>query len=89
MDGVGPQILAITPTAYIHYKAVEKLDFSNPRDIQYLINRHPHMAVRKAPQTVKTQVGYRPPSHPSPIPAPALLATEARQVRETTKYAHN
>ncbi len=97
IDGVGPQILAITPTAFIHYKAVEKLDFSNPRDIQYLINRHPHMRVR-GPQTTRIQSGYRGPevrSQKSEVSKTAAesgssLQAETRgAVRSTTKFSNN
>jgi len=91
VDGIGPQVLAITPTAYIHYKAVEKLDFSNPRDVQYLIRRHPHMRVQ-APQRVKTSVGFeRAVPGPEPkVQSPGKLAVVARgSVRSTSKFQLN
>lgn len=100
VDGIGPQVLAITPTAYIHYKAIEGLDFSNPKDLKYLINRHPHMRVQ-APQRVKTGVGYTGPANmrpSSPIPSHSgkredgktgLFAPARGGIRSTTKFAVN
>lgn len=83
VDGVGPQVLAITPTAFIHYKAIEQLDFSNPRDIRYLIRRHPHMRVQGA-QRVKTGVGYRGPTQSDPK---TLHVEQRGAVRSTTNFA--
>ncbi len=90
VDGIGPQILAITPTAFIHYKAIEKLDFSNPKDIQYLINRHPHMRVRGA-QTVKGARGVGLDKGGTSNTEHRTLNIEAERgtVRTTTTFAVN
>jgi hypothetical protein len=57
IDGVGQQVLAISPTAFIYYKAIEGLDFSNPRDIRWLTNRYPEMKVNCGGCKL-AQVGY-------------------------------
>jgi len=88
IDGVGPQILAISRTAFIHYKAIEQLDFHNKKDLQWLVARHPHM---KAPRAKKyeSRVGYtggvaggKVGSRESGIVAPRLS-----NVRERITYA--
>lgn len=46
IDGIGPQVLSMSPLAFIHFKAVEQLDFSNPKDVRWLGSRYPEMKVK-------------------------------------------
>lgn len=61
VDGIGEQKLAISPTLFIHYKTVEQLDFSNPRDIRWFGNRFPEARVTST--GTRLQVGHKAPVH--------------------------
>lgn len=58
IDGIGGQILAIHPTAFLYYKTVEQLDFSSRKDIRWLQQRYPETKVRSG--GTKLQVGWTP-----------------------------
>ena len=79
IDGVGPQLMAISPTLYLHYKIQERLDFTSAKDRNWLMQRFPEIKV-PGQQTVKGTRGIG-------LPKPATLSlTPERNVRETKTY---
>jgi hypothetical protein len=90
IDGLGPQVLAIHPTAYLHYKVREQFDFSSARDRRWLATRHPDMKVPEC--TVKNTFGYvsafqgRPPVFNAPQREVFQAPERTRAVRETVKF---
>lgn len=57
IDGIGRHEMSMPATLYHFYKHVEKLDFSNPKDREWLMRRFPAIRV-PGRQTTKLQVGF-------------------------------
>lgn len=100
IDGVGPQIMAISPTLYLHYRVQEQLDFTSSKDRHWLMQRFPEIKV-PGKQTVKDSFGWVPGMGSAAVPgglnapsrrdagAPAattISPSPARNVRETISY---
>jgi len=59
IDGLGPQLMAIPPTLFLHYKIQEQLDFSSTKDRHWLMQRFPEIKV-PGKQTTKDSFGWTP-----------------------------
>lgn len=81
IDGLGPKVLSMDPTAYLHYKVNEGFDFSSGRDRRWLTNRFPAMKVAEV--RTENSVGWVPPAS---VPPARELVAEPRNVRSTTKF---
>lgn len=84
IDGVGGQLMAISPMAYLHYKVIERLDFASKRDRKWLMTRYPEMKVKSG--GTKTQVGYQGSDAPAPTQGGKLIAVQ-RNCRSVTKFS--
>lgn len=79
LDGLGPQVMSLSPTLFLHYKVNERLDFGSKRDREWLMKRFPETRVRGNERT-KLSVGY------ASTPA-GLQRVERGSVRERITYA--
>lgn len=75
IDGIGRHEMSMPAMLYHWYKHVEKLDFGNPKDREWLMHRYPGIRM-PGRQTTKLQVGFTPTSTGN---------TFERNVRETFK----
>lgn len=57
IDGVGRHEMSMPAMLYHWYKHVEKLDFSSPKDREWLMQRYPGIRM-PGRQTTKLQVGF-------------------------------
>ena len=86
IDGLGPQVLEMSQTAFLHYKNEEKFDFSSKKDRAWLLNRHPEMVVTSGQKVKPISEGWTPALETEDRGQKSEVSPAPRNVRETITY---